>query len=464
MTNGKKEATLAKNKLSMEKVNITNPAVLERFKKYIKYLTTFDFIDKAYRLMKVLNLLIGKTANFEKEHSNLYQDYQRIILQASAVALPFLSDDKIKEILEYHLVELLDIDDLDLLDKLKAKMVRILMHEDRDVFKRELRAALTRNKQEITVKNILIDIDKSQQKPTVANWLLDYGDKFGAAPVDQIKISEYLFKDKNVNKLDEPEKNRIKKLLDIYEYLKLSSTTAEGLEEAVSFIIDGQKRILTGGRLETVKEDKVLNEILSRQAAAQPKAETVPAPLGPVKAGSQPAVFQGQPAAASGRLAEEILVAYQGSRTANEEIARTEDQMRKTVLSDTAKLRAEFYKAVQNKNVYSAIAAFRLLAQSGDLPNFPKQDEKLKRYLRQTWIKKFGPAKIKDFDANPAAPPFLQFLIRHVLQDRLGMSESEAARLAAQIGNILKKNNPQFVVQLAYYDFKSKRFKWLSTN
>lgn len=165
-------------------------ATLERFWQYINWLTTYDMFQEAYDLARALPSMIEEVSGFEQNYPEFYQAYQEIIIQAEGVALPLLPEKEILGLMEKNFVFLLGIKDLDLMDKLKAAIMKIGFLDQRDVFKKSLREALSKNEEKLTSQEL--SINDKKQPPTVANWLRDYNINVGIEPADKVILAQYL--------------------------------------------------------------------------------------------------------------------------------------------------------------------------------------------------------------------------------------------------------------------------------
>ena len=140
---------------------------------------------------------------------------------------------------------------------------------------------------------------------------------------------------------------------------------------------------------------------------------------------------------------------------------KIQEQMRRyRTRGDLAKLRQEFFAAVQKKNVNRTIACLRLLTEKNDLENFLRQDEKLRQFLLVTWEKQYGADFAAQFRQNPTQIKFVRLFLRYILEERLTMPASEAARVGLQLANIFVKAGKKSYNKMAYFDVVSKEFRW----
>ncbi len=159
---------------------------------------------------------------------------------------------------------------------------------------------------------------------------------------------------------------------------------------------------------------------------------------------------------------QEIFSAYHGDGANQSLISREEERLKRQVKDNLAKLREEFYFFVQSQKANQAIAALRLLIEKNDLLNFIKEDQKLNQFLSATWEREYGKSLADRFRRNPTEVKFVRLFIKYILQQRLGLSENEAARIGMQLGNIFAAAGQKGYNKMAYFDIKTKNFHWLA--
>ncbi|OGY47842.1 MAG: hypothetical protein A3J62_00115 [Candidatus Buchananbacteria bacterium RIFCSPHIGHO2_02_FULL_38_8] len=436
---------------SQRAVNLTDPKLLIRFNEYIDHLITFDMIREADDLRQALQIYLVQDTGLVKSHPDYHQQYEKILSLAQFLVSLFLDDKQFINLVETHLADALAKEDLAVMikDKFDGKIVTIF--EDRDNFKRELREAMLRNNQRLSNTNI--KINNESVEPTVANWIKDYNSTVGAEIASQIDRINYLTNSANIKNLSQEEKRKVETLINLYEHLKKSSETVEGLEEAVPYYVNNQHFVLTGGKLEIIKEDPVLTSVLTGKPLRE--VEDVLA-----EDKEEKKTETTQETAEQDKMKEEILLAYRGDSRQHSVILKEEKKISDKFGSDIASLRAEFYRAVQAKNLNRTIALLRLLTQEDELTKFLVEDKKLNTFLAATWQKQYGPELAEEFKKNPTDISFVRLFLQYILQQRLGLPSGDAARFGLQIGNIFVSLGKKEYNKMAYFDVKSKSFKW----
>jgi hypothetical protein len=254
---------------------LKNKEFFAEIKDYSVVIINEDRFREAYDLAKALEQGLDRIKDFERKYYDLCADYQKIIYQLKWIGLPVAVPDKVADLLQHHFTLIFQIPDFDLWSKLKIVIINIIIFEERDKFKAQLRQALLNNKEKLTTKNLIID--KKGVLPTVGNWLIDYNKNLGTGIADKLARTQYWINSNNIKNLSEGEKNKAKLLFDIYEKLKLSSNTLEGLEEDVPLDEDGLIGTISGGAFQPFKEterQKMIWEFLKQAESAPVKASS----------------------------------------------------------------------------------------------------------------------------------------------------------------------------------------------
>ena len=372
------------------------------------------YIGESAELYRLLSNLLAKTKGLDN-HPDMIQQYNLILGKLGWVALPFIDDADMALQLQQNLFLGINLE-IDFIDKIKSLMNLFSGDTNsQDRCRLLFLKALQANQERLGKRSLIIEGEKEIFSPLVKNWLKDY-DLFTTLEARRrgVGLLEYMSTNRNVRQLLELEKASLRKILQLYDYLR---------------IIDLGKKIVkpTGHSLE-VDED-----LKFKTRPSEPHETT---------------------------YEQSILLAYQGDSKQIAAITNEENKISKKFGADIAKLRDEFYRMVQTKNLNATIAILRLLAQKDDLLKFIQEDEKLKKFLTQTWAKQYGQELVAEFAANPAQPKFVRLFLQYILQQRLGMSSSDAARIGMQIGNILVGLGQKEYNKMAYFEVASKSFKW----
>ncbi len=217
-----------------------------------EYLIDGDRFREAYDISKHLDHAIETIKGFKDKYYELYYQYQEIIIKLKWVGLPVMVEDKVVDFFRNHFVKIFKIPEYDVWNKLKTILLAISVFEKRDELKKQIMRALHDNNEKITSKNIIIN--NKEKSPTVSNWLNDYNSTLGTGRINKLARTQYLVNGQNIKGLNRMEKNKVKVLFDLYEKLKLSSLTFEGVEEDIPVDEDNLQGTIKGGFFEPFEQ------------------------------------------------------------------------------------------------------------------------------------------------------------------------------------------------------------------
>ncbi|MFA5021867.1 MAG: hypothetical protein WC508_02215 [Patescibacteria group bacterium] len=386
-----------------------------------EYINGF-YVGESLELWLVLSqLLKGKILS--DMPVELADKYKSILLKLAWTCISVLPQGEAEELFKSQLLLGLSLE-IDLINGVKGFTEYPYGEETGQEKKRKLvLASLKDNEEQFGNRNLKIEGVTGDFKPLIKNWLKDYDQSTETEKrKGRLSFLEYINTSKNVRQLDNSQKDILKQILEVYDFLRFTVTAPEVP--------------LTG------------HQLPSQQigiSSATPFLPTESLALEKVESSAQ----------------QDIIKAYQGDPKAQSAIAKAEEKLVKLVKEDKGRLRAEFFAAVQKKDVNMTIAAFRLLAQKDDISNFLQEDVKLNKFLTSVWVKQYGADFVKEFNQNPGELKFVRLFLRYVLQDRLGLAQNDAARVGLQIGNILVNLGKKGYNKMAYFDIKKKQFEWL---
>lgn len=231
---------------------LINQEFLGKLKTQTQDIISEDRFREAYDLSKILSSSTDNIKGFKDRNFDLYSEYKDLINKLRWVGLPIMTEDRVADMFQSNFTRIFEIPDYDIWSKLKVALLKIIILDDRDKFKKQLRDALQKNEEKITSKNLIID--NSRKNPTVSNWLADYNRTLGTGKISGLARTEYLVNGTNIRNLKDEEKTKIKILFDLYERLKLSSQTFAGLENEIPLDEDDAMGIIKEGVFEPFKE------------------------------------------------------------------------------------------------------------------------------------------------------------------------------------------------------------------
>jgi len=308
---------------------------------------------------------------------------------------------------------------------------------------------------------------------TVGNWLRDYLRNLGTGKIEKVKQAEYLTNSENTKNLTPQDRERITKLFDLYEFLKLSAVTPEGVVEDILFIDrDGKHKILEGIQIKEL--DSLINsyfgritprrEVIEEREKERRRAEI----LRQIKAAPKPK--REVP-----KLKEEIIKIYQGDPKEQEEILKEERILKEKIEKlEPEKREKELEKILESsldqRNKIRTIALLQILAErqafdklltESSLRFIPGKRGALNQFLEFLKQKEEErPGLLEGFRLEPTAPHYLSLFLQFLLREKLGLDENDSGRVGMQLVNTFKKNGVEKYSQLVYFDVKEEKFKW----
>ncbi|MDP2944685.1 MAG: hypothetical protein Q8N57_03950 [bacterium] len=236
----------------------------------IDYIVFHDEQPKALKLFKVLEKAVNENINELKSQPDLLDFYKGVILKLKFACLPVLDDKEVIDMMKNNFCFQLRINDYDFFRKLNAKFLNIIVIEDRNKLKEDLKRAISENNEKITA---------SYEIKLVKDWLKNYVAKIGLNNIDKLVKAQYLVSLKNNKQISPLEYASLTALFKFYDILNIPSDSPEGLEEELPITIDGKLYIFRRGVLEAVPENPGIAEAMRLTGETEPEG-TVLAPLG----------------------------------------------------------------------------------------------------------------------------------------------------------------------------------------
>jgi hypothetical protein len=378
----------------------------------------FELQFAANFLFALKEALESYDKDLKQNEVKLYKGYQEIINYLEYLTLPLVAADQIEKLFSQFLMFAYEwgVD-------IESKILFLFTYFDFDseriskVQQPALRG-LKNNKEKLGDKEI--KVDNIIVSSYISNWLKDY-DYFSGGLTSQRILEEiaYLNQSFNVRTLDNNQKEILRQLIRIYNILRFP------------VLITNRRVITTGHHLPKVLStgSREINNLVTSSSKFK-------------------------------STEEQIIEAYQSDINRRKLIDKAEEKLVSEFGDNISQLRAEFFVAVQKKNVARTVACLRLMAQKDDFEKFLREDIKLNRFLAAAWAKQFGQEFASEFNQDPGQLKFIRQFLRYVLQERLGLEQNEAARIGLQIGNILVGRGKKGYNKMAYFEVKSQGFKW----
>ena len=405
--------------------DLGQPVVAEKIHNTILILDQAKEPGVALNLFKKLNELLGLAEKNKADGVKInLKEYQNDITLLKFISLIGLTDKEIEELFRTNLVFAIR-SDIMVLDQVRHYIATYFNPVVCSKFADIIIKAISYNEESLGDNQIFLETEKKPTAPQLKNWVRSYNQSFDSSLRNVIlQEGEYLSTNKDVLKLSIDERKILEQIIKVYDFLRFPDQLSDKIIDAKTLPTE-PIRIITADNL---LEEKELSTLKIEKARDQ--------------------------------ISEEILQAYQGDSKQVKAITKEQQKIIKKFGEDITKLRAEFFKTVQKKNVNRTIALLRYLAELGDLENFLKEDARLNKFLLAIWEKQYSPEFVAEFSQNPAQLKFVRQFLRYVLEQRLGLESSDAARVGLQIGNIFVNLGKKDYNKMAYFDVKTRSFSW----
>ncbi len=421
-------------------------------------IVVFDDIPGAANFYRNLEELIQYHIDNHREipEKNLRRCQQMIDL-SKIIASTTVPDKELVSLIDKYIKTLLGSEDIDLWDKFREKLRSILILEDRDALKQEMRERLLKNETIITKQKLILGgnlVDGS-----VSNWLRYYNSALGIGIVGNIKLREFIEGDKNIEKLLPEERRRVEKLFYFYEKLKRSSFSFEGIEDQIlvddgktqGWIQEGEFTIYKPSA-QLKKRLSIANDILRRALGGDYYKFF----------GGEKIIEEKDKPADDGTSKDKKDQLLSNYRVASIDWGRVQETAKK-IQSQFKRFdvfRKNFHGAINRRDKERILASLLVLAKQGKLDEIFEIDEKIRDIFAQHLQKKFSEKLAQHFLQNLRDPVYISYFLQHLLKDILKLDENESAVIAIKLANELKRAGDKEYLAIAYGDLSDGTFKW----
>ncbi|MDP3995483.1 MAG: hypothetical protein Q8P78_02610 [bacterium] len=354
---------------------------------------------RAYRLLKRLQ---ERLAGADQPLAAQYEDVRTWLSYAGMVALP--RRDFVSFFRERNLRAVLASNTYDVLENVRARLAQEPLAE-RDGLREEIYRALRENS--IPLFNTKpADLENG----SIGGWLAYIDRTVAVGPLQAYERTTFENEVSNQAHLSENERRILRRLVDLYEFIKLSSLSLKGNEEDVALDVDDGVYLYTKG-----KEYKVEDADGGTFRAEAPTLQNQ--------------VFSTAPKA-------QPLPHYA-------KISERARGILKNTQGNTVAVRAVLENTLALRSVEEALGALLLLAQLRQLDNL-MEDPRFSKLVVDD-LKKLGrDDMISGLHANPAAPQYVARLLKVILEDRLGLSHADAINFGSRLAKILAMEGEKY--------------------
>ncbi len=437
---------------------LSDSIYLGKLKAEVDDMVVFNRIPEAAALLADLKFYISLFPNFALTWPEQYRLLNAILTVLKWIVFHTLSDDDAIGMIEHHLLQAVRVEDYDLWGRVRLWLLRYPIFEERDQCKIEFRGAMERNQERLSVIVPGVVPVPHTGTPnaggTVGAWVKYFSSSVGRTPVDTIKINSFLGRDEYARKLGQAEQDHLRRVLELYEHLLRMTATLDGIEEILTVEDDDGKGIFTEGRFEPINEieevriNRALNDM--RGLIISTLGDELPEMLLKNMGVQEKDLLVGR------------LVKKYGVWSSAPGISETLSMVgKKNNRISAAEHSEKFFAAINSKETESVLYHLWSLAQIGEVRKTLGQSDRYVRYWEHQ-IEKSKIIEIDEFLKDPAAQKHILAFLKHVLIERLKMSEESAKLAALTFSNEARKAGEVEYAKLAYGDLESGEFKWMS--
>lgn len=239
------------NYTNQEKLNLfLNDSFISEFKAACEEIIEHNLIDGAVFMQISVEKILSNYPEIKNKHSEIYKFYKQYLIKLRFINLANLKDEGIFHLIKYYFDYIYLISDYDIINKIKNKLKTIYNLDERNKFKDNLRKILFESKKKITASNL--KYNNLNKIPTISNWLECYRIETGKT-FDKLKKAQFLTNNINVKNLSDNEKIRVRRLIDLYEYLGADSQKIENIDDTfVGILPDKDLAIFKNGGMEKI--------------------------------------------------------------------------------------------------------------------------------------------------------------------------------------------------------------------
>lgn len=233
--------------------SLNDKVVFAEFQQYVKWLGNQDDFQAALVSARALTKALTAVEK-DAAYSTVLLNWYNILWHLKAIALNNLPEADTAEFLRRGINYVLDIPEVDILGKLKTNILRQLVLEDRNEYKKRLLDSLFEN----------VAFFYSTRK-TTGEWLKIYN-SLGKA--DAFTREAFVLENPLVRGLANDVREALRILLSLYDYLRSPSDSVNGSEDQMTFLMDGHKYVYKEGEVYQLptKADPLLQALLHSES------------------------------------------------------------------------------------------------------------------------------------------------------------------------------------------------------
>ena len=416
---------------------LNEPKIFDEINELVKEYSFGSYISEAFDFLQILKELISDNTDLKQINSNLFDKYQKIILQLSYISLPFLTEKEIYELIKKNLLPVFSFD-----INLRSKIELYLLLRRDDFQKNSIREAIARalieNEERIGSQKIK-DTQGNDEEPFIKNWIRDYVQTYKVdKTLGNLEIVTYLNQSPNIKKINTEETKLLREVLKLYNYLRFANPEERGTPEQ-----EGPDRQPPPTPSDSEGKLKIPAQ------GIRPKLLTKE-PEKPVSYNKLQESFN--------RYKVQIPV-FQGLE--NRILEKTKGQL--------LSIKEELVSALKSANKNQGIACLRILAEQKALINIllnsPPWQKTIIDYIQNKYKEQFSQIELNqliiNFSKLANTPAVLSEFLQYLLKERLRLTESESALVGVDLADILIKKGEKKFATLVTGNAETGEFEWV---
>ncbi|MFH1866853.1 MAG: hypothetical protein ABIJ81_02095 [Patescibacteria group bacterium] len=232
-------------------MNLKDSNNLQIWQDTLSYFALYNSTHEIKEYHDSLNILLESHPTLNKEFPTLYTEYEKLLYRSKFLILPLLKFSEIYNLFEEHIVVALSFSYLDIWEQVNIVLVSTLTLEERNKIRNELSQSLISNREVLVSK-----VNNITQSTTVGEFVKKSLEQFGNKPMNTIQQNEFLVRETKL--FGDTDKVAARKLVQLFEKLKLSSFDLKGFEQPIP-VNDGKHYgVIKSGVFEpyTVSQDE----------------------------------------------------------------------------------------------------------------------------------------------------------------------------------------------------------------
>ncbi len=173
----------------------------------------------------------------------------KVRAQLAIIAIRFQSDSQLEDLFLHQPIQIASVfDQAELINKVNARLGHEPFIDDRNALRDRWKEALMRSQQRIG--NDSIQLGAELAEPTIQNWIKLFIVHVGNEAISNVKRASFYAKNSSITKLSDSDKVLLRKILSLYEFLKLRSDQVESLSG--QYLIED-----ASGKIQVLSKDDV---------------------------------------------------------------------------------------------------------------------------------------------------------------------------------------------------------------